>query len=54
MPFNTYVSRGDTPEHSAEPGVHPLIPEDVKQPIIKGVIKKPILKARKPKGFRRK
>lgn len=54
MPFDSYISRGDPPTHSTEPGAHPLITEDAQKKIIKGVIKKPILKAGKPKGFRRK
>jgi hypothetical protein len=52
MPFDSYISRGDTPDHAAEPGVHPLIPEDARKKIIKSSVKKP--SAPKSKGSRRK
>jgi hypothetical protein len=41
MPFDSYISRGDTPEHAAEPGVHPLMTEDAQEKIIKSSVKKP-------------
>jgi hypothetical protein len=52
MPYDSYISRGDTPEHSAEPGAHPLIPEAVLHHIIKWVRGKPAA-PKAPKGSRR-
>jgi hypothetical protein len=52
MPFDSYISRGDTPDHSPEPGVHPLIPEDAQKKIIKSSVKKPSVPKTK-KGSRK-
>jgi hypothetical protein len=53
MPFDSYISRGDTPEHSVEPGTHPLMTEDAQKKIIKSSVKKPAVPKTK-KGSRRK
>jgi len=57
MPYDSYISRGDPPTWPVDRGPSPLIPEDVRQRILKHVREKAeALKMfkRKPKGARRK
>ena len=53
MPYDSCICRDCYPADAPRRDTSPLIPEAVQKAIIKGVIKKPILKARKPKGSRR-